>query len=129
MNPVRSMLFTPGNRLDMIEKAAVSGTDAVIVDLEDAVSVDNKPIARSNLAELPPSPVPYYVRTNAESTGLLWPDLEAAGPANVVGIVLPKAEDPDVIVEIEQSAPPLGATVPVRAVRMHSATAPLRKCR
>ena len=101
MNPVRSMLFTPGHRLDMVEKAARSGTDAVIVDLEDAVSVDNKPLARTNLAELPPSPVPYYVRTNAADTGLLWEDLAAAGVADVVGIVLPKAEDPEVIREID----------------------------
>jgi len=100
MNPVRSMLFTPGHRLDMVEKAARSGTDAVIVDLEDAVSVDNKPLARSNLAELPPSPVPYYVRTNAADTGLLWDDVGAAGVADVVGIVLPKAEDPEVVSEI-----------------------------
>lgn len=47
MNLCRSMLFTPGDRLDMIEKAARSGADAVIVDLEDAVSVDNK-IARAS---------------------------------------------------------------------------------
>ncbi len=101
MNPVRSMLFTPGHRLDMVEKAGRSGTDAVIVDLEDAVSVDNKPLARSNLAELPPSPVPYFVRTNAADTGLLWDDLRAAGVANVGGVVLPKAEDPGVISEID----------------------------
>lgn len=101
MKPVRSMLFTPGHRLDMVEKAGRSGTDAVIVDLEDAVSVDNKPLARSNLAELPPSPVPYFVRTNAADTGLLWDDVRAAGVANVGGIVLPKAEDPGVFREID----------------------------
>lgn len=95
------MLFTPGHRLDMVEKAGRSGTDAVIVDLEDAVSVDNKPLARSNLAELPPSPVPYFVRTNAADTGLLWDDVRAAGVANVGGIVLPKAEDPGVFREID----------------------------
>ena len=79
MDPVRSMLFTPGNRLDMLAKAVHSGTDAVIVDLEDSVSVDNKPEARANLANLPESPVPYYVRTNAVETGLLWDDIVAAG--------------------------------------------------
>jgi len=101
MKPVRSMLFTPGHRLDMVEKAGRSGTDAVIVDLEDAVSVDNKPLARSNLAKLPPSPVPYFVRTNAADTGLLWDDVRAAGVANVGGVVLPKAEDPGVFSEID----------------------------
>ncbi|MGI9648146.1 MAG: HpcH/HpaI aldolase/citrate lyase family protein [Acidimicrobiia bacterium] len=95
------MLFTPGHRLEMIEKAGRSGTDAVIVDLEDAVSVANKPLARSNLAELPHSPVPYYVRTNAVETGLLWEDVEAAGVADVVGVVIPKAEDPAVISEMD----------------------------
>jgi citrate lyase subunit beta/citryl-CoA lyase len=95
------MLFTPGHRLDMVEKAGRSGTDAVIVDLEDAVSVDNKLLARSNLAELPQSPVPYFVRTNADVTGLLWDDIAAAGSADVVGIVLPKAEDPQVVSEID----------------------------
>jgi citrate lyase subunit beta/citryl-CoA lyase len=85
----------------MVEKAGRSGTDAVIVDLEDAVSVANKPLARSNLAELPPSPVPYFVRTNAAGTGLLWDDVRAAGVANVDGVVLPKAEDPGVFSEID----------------------------
>ncbi len=101
MNPVRSMLFTPGNRVDMIEKAIRSGADAVIVDLEDAVSADNKEIARGNLGELPASPVPYYVRTNAVETGMLWDDVVAAGNGDVVGVIIPKAEDPQVITQID----------------------------
>jgi citrate lyase subunit beta/citryl-CoA lyase len=101
MEPVRSMLFTPGNRLDMLEKAVNSGTDAVIVDLEDSVSLDNKPEARANLSNLPPSPVPYYVRTNAVETGLLWDDVIAAGQAPVVGVIIPKAEDPTVLSRID----------------------------
>jgi len=100
MEPVRSMLFTPGNRLDMLEKAVHSGTDAVIVDLEDSVSLHNKPAARDNLSSLPESPVPYYVRTNAVETGLLWDDVIAAGQAPVVGVIIPKAEDPQVISQI-----------------------------
>lgn len=101
MDPVRSMLFTPGHRRDMVEKAARSGADAVIVDLEDAVSLSNKPLARANLDDLPLSPVPYYVRTNAADTGLLWDDVGAAGAADVNGIVVPKAEDPQVIRDID----------------------------
>jgi len=42
MDPVRSMIFTPGNRLDLLEKAFRSGSDAVLVDLEDSVSQDMK---------------------------------------------------------------------------------------
>lgn len=101
MEPVRSMLFTPGNRLDMLEKAVRSGTDAVIVDLEDSVSLDNKPVARHNLVNLPESPVPYYVRTNAVETGLLWEDVVAAGRADVVGVIIPKAESPVAISQVD----------------------------
>jgi len=101
MNPVRSMLFTPGNRLDMLEKAVHSGTDAVIVDLEDSVAVDSKPEARENLARLPESAVPYFVRTNALETGLLWEDVVAAGQANVAGVIIPKAESPTTISQID----------------------------
>lgn len=101
MKPVRSMIFTPGDRLDMVEKAVRSGTDAVIVDLEDAVSNDNKPAARSNLASLPSSTVPYYVRTNAATTPWFWEDVAAVGEADVVGLILPKAESPSVISQID----------------------------
>jgi citrate lyase subunit beta/citryl-CoA lyase len=44
--------------------------------------------------------VPYYVRTNAVETGLLWDDVIAAGAAPVVGVIIPKAEDPQVISQI-----------------------------
>ncbi|HWB88790.1 MAG TPA: CoA ester lyase [Acidimicrobiia bacterium] len=101
MNPVRSMLFTPGDRLDMVEKATRSGTDAVIVDLEDAVATENKPLARGNLAGLPPSPVPYYVRTNAAQTPQFWDDVAAAGRADIAGIVLSKSESPTVIAQVD----------------------------
>jgi citrate lyase subunit beta/citryl-CoA lyase len=101
MKPVRSMLFTPGDRLDMLAKAVNSGTDAVIVDLEDSVSIDSKPEARDNLQQLPESPVPYYVRTNAIETGLLWDDVVAAGRAPSVGVIIPKAEDPRVISQVD----------------------------
>lgn len=101
MNPVRSMLFTPGNRLDMVAKAVRSGTDAVIVDLEDAVSLEHKAAARQNLELLPASPVPYYVRTNAADTPQFWDDLLAAGTAETVGVIVPKTEDPGVVGQID----------------------------
>lgn len=101
MLPLRSMLFTPGDRHDLVEKAIRSGTDAVIVDLEDAVALDFKAQAREGLADLPPSDIPLYVRTNAPDTAFLWDDVVAAGAAGVAGIVVPKAEHPDVLMEID----------------------------
>lgn len=101
MEGLRSMLFTPGHRRDLIEKAIRSGTDAVIVDLEDAVALEAKPQARALLTDLPESPVPLLVRTNSADTGMLWDDVLAAGTAGVPGIVLPKAEDPGLLKEID----------------------------
>src|SRR3546814_19703658 len=43
---LRSLLFVPGDRPERFEKAAASGTDAVILDLEDSVSPANKAKAR-----------------------------------------------------------------------------------
>ena len=45
----RSMLYVPASRPSMIEKAAASEADAVCIDLEDAVSVDEKPASRANV--------------------------------------------------------------------------------
>jgi citrate lyase subunit beta/citryl-CoA lyase len=45
-------LFAPGHRADMVPKAAASGADMVIIDLEDAVAEGDKPAARGQHAEL-----------------------------------------------------------------------------
>src|SRR6266550_2376489 len=45
----RSMLYVPASRPDMIDKAAASEADAVCIDLEDAVAVDEKPASRANV--------------------------------------------------------------------------------
>ena len=57
----RSFLFVPGHRDDRFDKAVASGTDAVILDLEDAVAPEAKEAARdaavaavSLLGTLPP---------------------------------------------------------------------------
>lgn len=101
MDALRSMIFTPGHRRDLIEKAIRSGSDAVIVDLEDAVALDAKPQARELLGDLPSSPVPIFVRTNGPDTGMIWDDVIAAGRAGVAGLVIPKAEHPDTIKQID----------------------------
>ncbi|MGH9247696.1 MAG: HpcH/HpaI aldolase/citrate lyase family protein [Acidimicrobiales bacterium] len=110
MQTLRSMLFSPGNRRDLIEKAGRSGADAVIVDLEDAVPADAKDAARAGLADLPVVPVPVYVRVNAVDTGWLWDDVVAAGQAGVAGVVVPKAEDPDVMRRIDGALTALEVT-------------------
>ncbi|MCG2779082.1 MAG: aldolase/citrate lyase family protein [Desulfobacterales bacterium] len=48
MKPLRTALFAPGNRGDRVEKAIRAGADAVIIDLEDAVSVSEKEKTRNS---------------------------------------------------------------------------------
>lgn len=98
---MRSMLFVPGNRPELVAKAVASGTDAIIFDLEDAVPEASKAAARSHLAELGPVPVPLYVRCNGGETEHLWDDVTAAGSTGVAGVVLPKAEDPALLQRID----------------------------
>lgn len=47
----RSWLFVPATRPEHFDKAANSGADAVIIDLEDAVESADKPQAREHIAE------------------------------------------------------------------------------
>ncbi len=92
-------LFVPGNRPDRFFKAAASGADAVIWDLEDAVAPGAKDAARTTVATHLAMPearaVPVVVRLNATTTAAGLSDLfmlQAAGhPPEAV--ILPKTEN------------------------------------
>lgn len=87
-------LFVPANRPERFEKAAASGADAVILDLEDAVSSDAKSTARESLrAGIGSTAV--LVRINAAGTSWHEADVAAVAGAGFAAIVVPKAEDPD----------------------------------
>jgi citrate lyase subunit beta/citryl-CoA lyase len=102
MQRLRSLLFTPGHKPAMVAKAFTSAADGVIVDLEDAVPVDQKPAARAGLAALPdPGGREVFVRVNGVTTGLLWGDLTAAVEARPAGVILPKAERPEDVLRID----------------------------
>lgn len=93
---MRSMLFVPGDRPERFAKAAASGADAVILDLEDAVVPDRRPYARVEITHWLTSaerPVPVWVRINAVETDDALPDLAAVIEGRPDGIVLPKARD------------------------------------
>ncbi|WP_068076761.1 HpcH/HpaI aldolase/citrate lyase family protein [Novosphingobium lentum] len=99
--PIRSMLFIPGDSEKKLGKVAECGADAVIFDLEDAVSPENKPLARKLVPEymaLKPRgqrPMQYWVRVNPFDTGMTLEDLAAAVPAAPDGIMQPKTDGPD----------------------------------
>ena len=96
---MRSLLFVPGNSAKMMAKAAASGADVIILDLEDAVHPDSKPAARRLVAEALANrtgdvPV-HYVRVNALDSAWCMEDLEAVLPAGPDGIMLPKLMGPE----------------------------------
>jgi citrate lyase beta subunit len=105
---VRSMLFVPGSRPAMIEKAAASAADAVCIDLEDSVAPDEKPAARANivaaLRSLDFGRRTRIVRVNALDTPYTYRDLidvvEAAGDRLDL-IMLPKVESPRDLVVVD----------------------------
>ena len=94
MSLLRSFLFAPGNHARRVEKALGLDADAVILDLEDAVAVAEKPAARGAVAAALEAPrrTTAYVRVNAMSTDWCYGDLVAVVRPGLDGIVLPKTE-------------------------------------
>jgi citrate lyase subunit beta/citryl-CoA lyase len=103
MKPLRTLLFAPGNRPDRTQKAIGLDADAVVIDLEDAVPIAEKESSRAKVREvLDTHPGKrMYVRINALTTPYARDDLAAIGSKNLWGIMLPKVESPDDILEID----------------------------
>lgn len=97
MSVYRTFLFAPGNHARRVEKAFTIGADGVILDLEDAVAISEKPTTRALVTaalKLPRS-CKGYVRVNATSTEWGFADLLAVVQPGLDGIILPKVEDAD----------------------------------
>ena len=92
---LRSMLFVPGDSEKKFAKAAGTGADALILDLEDAVAPSQKAEARAIVARLLDDRAPrdwlFFVRINPLGTGLTDDDLAAVVKPGLDGILLPKA--------------------------------------
>ena len=93
----RSLLYIPGSSLKMIGKAAGVTSDAVIFDLEDAVSISEKEQARQNVVSVLPDLIGHgkeiLVRVNAMDTLWGYQDLLEVIPMRPDAIILPKADE------------------------------------
>ncbi|MFI6291341.1 HpcH/HpaI aldolase/citrate lyase family protein [Nonomuraea sp. NPDC050790] len=90
-------LYVPGDRPERFAKAAASGADEIIIDLEDAVAPDHKDQARTNtLTYLESHPtIPVQVRINDLTTPRGRDDLTAlTGAPALTAVRLPKVESP-----------------------------------
>lgn len=88
------MLYIPANNREWVENApARYEADGYIFDLEDSVPLDQKPTARSIIAEAAHEwnhDAVITVRVNAPETGLFEADLEAVSQEWLDGIIVPK---------------------------------------
>ena len=92
---LRSLLFAPGNHPRKLEKVGTFGSDAIVLDLEDAVADAEKEAARGMVR----AALPTYdestivaVRVNGAETGRLEDDVRAVVCADLDCIMVPKVE-------------------------------------
>ncbi len=96
--PLRSVLYIPGSKERALEKARGLACDAIIFDLEDAVTPDEKPAARATLAEA--LETGGYgnrlkvIRINGLDTPWGMDDAKAAAQMDADAILLPKVGGP-----------------------------------
>lgn len=88
-------LFVPADRHDRVLKAAATGADAVILDLEDAVAADAKASARAGLPDVVRAESGLLLRINA--AGTCWHDEDVAMAARLplAAVMLAKTETAD----------------------------------
>lgn len=101
---LRSLLFAPGDSEKKLAKAAESGADCVILDLEDSVAASRKPVAREMVRDYLKAgtnpKVEFYVRVNPLDGPYSLADIAAVAPAAPKGLVVPKANNAAELVQI-----------------------------
>lgn len=110
---IRSLLFVPADDEHKLARAAARGADAVIVDLEDAVSEAGKTAARETavkaLRAMPERPF-RMLRVNAWKTPFHDGDLAIIDGLALDAVVLPKAA-PAALASVAASGLPVLAIV------------------
>ena len=110
--PLRSVLYIPASKPRALDKARGLGVDAIIFDLEDAVSVDEKTASRMILAEALNAggygARMKIIRINAFDTPWGLDDAQAAVSMGADAILLPKVSalaDLDALAQITGDVP------------------------
>ncbi|NHQ74490.1 CoA ester lyase [Roseovarius gahaiensis] len=112
--PFRSVLYIPGSKDRALDKARTLPCDAIIFDLEDAVSPEAKPQARETLANALKQggygKRSKIVRINALTTEWGLEDARALRDAGADAILLPKVNTPS---DVDNLADMLGPDMPI----------------
>ena len=104
----RSLLSVPGSRPDMFPKAARSGADQVMLDLEDAVAPDEKEDARGSVAEgvggVDWKGAGQSVTVRINAVGTPWMEEDVRSVAGTKGLVdtlmIPKVYGPEDVIRV-----------------------------
>lgn len=102
---IRSLLFIPGNNPGMLLNADVHGADAIILDLEDAVSPDQKDAARilvRNAVRALEYQTQLVIRINPPGTDYYEADLKAVVPLRPDFIMPTKVDCEDYIKDLDR---------------------------
>lgn len=126
LSTIRAPLFVPATRPERFAKAAASGADAVILDLEDAVAPADKEAARESLAA-DFTDLPVILRVNGAGTAWHDADLAAARGLGLSAILLPKTEYPGQIEAVQAATglPVLALIETARGLAAARAIAPV----
>lgn len=100
---LRTMLFVPSHKKELIEKAARTEADALVLDLEDSCQPDkNKVIGRKNIVETLRLKIfgkkKVFVRINPRETGFMFDDLCEVVIDELDGFLYPMAGSKEDIV-------------------------------
>src|SRR5690606_16032310 len=94
---LRSLLFAPAARPDLLAKLPRAGADGVVIDCEDATPPDAKVAGRENARvvgeQLAAGGTAVFVRVNAVDTSWFTSDISQGIPPGARGILVPMVED------------------------------------
>ncbi|MBB5052125.1 citrate lyase subunit beta/citryl-CoA lyase [Afipia massiliensis] len=106
IRPRRSVLFMPGSNARALDKARNLPSDGVILDLEDSVAPDAKPMARGQIADAVAAKGfgkrEIIIRINNLESPWWQDDLAMAAAAQPDGILVPKISSPDDVKKLEE---------------------------
>ena len=101
----RALMYVPGSDEGKILKAAASDLDCAILDLEDGVAFNRKDEARGLILKALKSvdfgTTERLVRINPLYSGRAEADLQAILPGKPDGILIPKADNPQIVAAVE----------------------------
>ncbi|MCW2770227.1 MAG: CoA ester lyase [Aeromicrobium sp.] len=113
LRPRRSVLYMPGANERALEKAKGIDADALILDLEDAVSPDAKPEARDRVVAAVRSGEYGHrelaIRINGIGTEWHEADLAAAGAAGPDAVLVPKVNSAEEVLQLVAGLEAAGA--------------------